>query len=139
MKTTIKIPVFILSMILLSANCRREDEGHKKILVINNSDDPIYFDNSLRYPDTLTLYPNPAIDPGYFKINAHLTENDISRGYYEDKILTNTYGKIMYFIYDAQTLETTPWDTVVKKYMILKRYDLTKKDLDSLGWKITYP
>ncbi len=45
----------------------------------------------------------------------------------------------MYFIYDAQTLETTPWDTVVKKYMILKRHDLTKKDLDSMGWKITYP
>ena len=45
----------------------------------------------------------------------------------------------MYFIYDACILETTPWDTIKAKYIVLKRYDLSLQDLQQMNWTITYP
>lgn len=129
-----------ICMIFFAATCNHEDENcHKSIDIINNSDDAIYFDYSLSYPDTLTLYPNPSLDPGYFKIAGHSSQNDINRDCFEGTLITNPEGKIMYFVYDATTLETTPWDTVVKYYMVLKRYDLSLEDLQGMNWTITYP
>jgi len=43
------------------------------------------------------------------------------------------------FIFDAHTIETTPWDSIVKHNMILKRYQLTKTDMEKSNWTITYP
>lgn len=129
-----------ICIIFFAATCNSEDEDcHKSIDIINNSGDAIYFDYSLSYPDTLTLYPNPSLDPGYFRIPENSSKKDVYRGCIESKLMTNSEGKIMYFIYDATTLETVPWDTVVKNYMILKRYDLSLEDLQGMNWTITYP
>ena len=49
------------------------------------------------------------------------------------------FEKVMVFVFDAQVLETTPWDTVKAKYLVLKRYDLSLQDLESMNWTITYP
>jgi hypothetical protein len=35
--------------------------------------------------------------------------------------------------------ETTPWDSIVKHYVVLKRYQLTKSDMEKSNWTITYP
>jgi hypothetical protein len=132
--------ITIIGIALLSSRCRDED-CHDKIRIINNSDNTIYFDFSYRYPDT-TLKENPVPGRKYARINGHSSgrEQDIYGDCFEGTISSaNPGGKIMFFIYDANTLETMPWDTVVKHYMILKRYDLTEQDLDSMGWTITYP
>ena len=140
MKTLKKILIVILYSILLSATCCKDDENcHDSIFIVNNSDKAIYFDYSNRYPDTLTLYPNPALDPSYFKIDSHSSKNDITRDCFEDQIKLNKNGIIMYYFYDAHTLETIPWDTVAKKYLVLKRYDLSLADLQRMNWTITYP
>ncbi|MGV8091910.1 MAG: hypothetical protein AB2L24_08610 [Mangrovibacterium sp.] len=133
------ILIVIIGIALLSSRCWDED-CHDKITIINNSDNAIYFDYSYRYPDTLLVY-NPVVNPTSYKIEAHSLEvEQKSHGSCFDGIISGSPGgKIMFFIYDANTLETTPWDTVVKHYMILKRYDLTEQDLDSMGWTITYP
>jgi len=43
------------------------------------------------------------------------------------------------FLFDKQTVIEQPWDTIVKNNMILKRYDLSLEDLNSMNWTITYP
>jgi hypothetical protein len=140
MKSFNFISIIIVLLILVSATCNNKDaDCHKDIQIINNSDGAIYFHPSASYPDTITLYPNPSLDPGYFKIEEHTSKKDIYRGCIESKLMTNSEGKVMYFIYDASTLETVPWDTVVKNYMILKRYDLSLEDLQGMNWTITYP
>jgi len=45
----------------------------------------------------------------------------------------------MVFVFDANIVENTPWDTIRKNYLILKRYDLSYDDIVSLNWIITYP
>ena len=129
-----------MGTILISATCSNDNENcHNKVTIINNSDKDIYFSASSRYPDTLTLYPNPASAGDYYKVGRNATGKHLYRDCIEYDFKANPSGIIMYYIYDAQTLKTVPWDTVVKNYMILKRYDLTKQDLDSMQWTITYP
>jgi hypothetical protein len=127
-------------IILASISCNRNAENcHDSVEIINNSENPIYFERSQRFPDTLTLYPNPSLDPVYRKINSHTRKNDIIRDCFETEFKLNDKGIIMYYLFDANTLETTPWDTIVKKYMILKRYDLSLQDMQNLNWTMTYP
>lgn len=42
-------------------------------------------------------------------------------------------------IMDASMVHNTSWDTIVKHYMLLKRYDLSLEDLQKLDWTLTYP
>lgn len=140
MKSIILIVLVVIYFVLIATTCNKEGENcHKDLLIVNNSSSAIYFHTSAMYPDTITLYPNPSLDPGYFKIEGNSTKKDIYRDCMEGDLLTNPEETIMYFIFDAHTLETTPWDTVVKYYMILKRYDLRLEDLQAMDWIITYP
>jgi hypothetical protein len=43
------------------------------------------------------------------------------------------------FIYDAKLVQTTPWDSVVGKYLVLKRYDFSLQDLEKMNGIVTYP
>jgi len=46
---------------------------------------------------------------------------------------------IIFFILDADSIETLPWDTIVKRYIILKRYEVTQSYMSEHNWSITYP
>ena len=45
----------------------------------------------------------------------------------------------MIYVFDANILNTIPWDTIRKYDMYLKRYDLSLQDLKNSNWTITYP
>ena len=136
MKTLKKILIVILYSILLSATwCTDKENCHDSINVVNNSNQSIYFTISFIYPDTL-LNSDPTSDISS-RIQKLSYKVDKYRRCLEGDF--NYTSKIMCFIYDANTLETTPWDTVVKKYLILKRYDLSLGDLQKMNWTITYP
>lgn len=55
---------------------------------------------------------------------------------FKDLISSDT---LMVYVFDAETLEITPWDTVKANYMVLKRYDLSLEDLKKSDFTITYP
>jgi hypothetical protein len=141
MKTILIIKsIFLMIVTVLLCRCvdRNENENcHKHVTIINNSNLPIYYGRSGRYPDTITLYPDPTGDQN-FKIEAYSVGEDRK---YRDCLEKDFESQRtwMYFIFDSHLLETTPWDTVVKKYMILKRYDLTLEDMVKSDWTITYP
>jgi hypothetical protein len=135
------LAILFMGMILVSATCSNDNDKdcHNTITIVNNSDKDIYFSPSARYPDTLTLYPNPASAGDYYKVEKNTIGKDLYRDCIEYKFKAIPSGIIMFYIYDAQTIETVPWDTVVKKYLILKRYDLSLEDLQRMNWTITYP
>jgi hypothetical protein len=127
----------ISGVIILSATCCNRKDCHRSLFIVNNSKNAIYFQLSPLYSDTLILDSNPSSGGNEFKVEGASHKSDTYNGCVEGKFYYE--DKIRYIIYDARTLETTPWDTVVKNYLILKRYDLTLQDLDSLNWTITYP
>lgn len=136
-KVLVILAVFI---VFQSSSCLDKDnERHKIIKIVNNSDKDIYYYESARFPDTTFFDASPTYAPFDYKIPAKSFKESQMRGYYEDAILANPYGKIIIFIYDANTIETTPWDTVMAKYLVLKRYDLGVEDLNRLNWIINFP
>jgi hypothetical protein len=128
--------VLILGIIIFLASCIREDENcHQWIRIINKTDKAIYYNPSSRYPDTImTQFDFSA---NHVKIEKKSSKKDLYRSCIEGTFAYT--DKLIYFIYDAQTLETTPWDTIVKKNMILKRYQLSLEDLQNLDWTVTFP
>jgi hypothetical protein len=127
--------LILFSLIFLFSRCQEDENCHKSVAIVNNSDNSIYFYLSFSYPDT-ALYLNTT-NNAYFKIEKHSHKIEQYR-----RCLEGDYSytpKIMCFIYDAQTIESTSWDSVKTKYLVLKRYDLTLQNFDSTNWTITYP
>lgn len=100
--------------------------------------------SSTEYPDTLsfTIQPNPILNPNFTKVQPHETNNNVLGGrdcieiIYKDLIASDT---LLVYVFDAQVLESTSWDTVISQHLILKRYDLSLDDLELSNWAITYP
>ncbi len=133
--------VFYSSILLISTalNCiKNTDDCHKEYTVVNNSDHDIYYKVSLRYPDTTLIYDlNPTVDPTLYRIYKFNNKAQFDRDCYEGWFFA--VDTIMCFIFDAQTIERTPWDTIMTNYLILKRYDLSINDMQNTNWTITYP
>jgi len=124
----------ILFIGLNSSSCKDEDDPvHLKIK--NNSNFSIYYALSYSYPDTalnrITDIPNDN-ENKTSKINAN-DSISVRTGFLAISPITQM------FIFDAKTIENTPWDSIVKHNMVLKRYQLTKSDVKNSGWTITYP
>jgi hypothetical protein len=119
------------------STCKDIDHWDFKLKITNNSDRIIYFYNSDIYPDTTISFEyNPINSIGY-RVNPGVTESNRIRGTWEDKF--QYIDTLMIFIFDEETLQIVPWDTIQEKYMILKRYDLSLEDLQGMNWTITYP
>ena len=125
-------------VLLFTISCIDKENCHDNIYIKNNSDKAIYFDKSYVYPDTTLRDDGLIQDPTNYKVEKYSENRSVTRGCYEG-IMQSSYPIIMFFIYDAETLETTPWDTVAKNHLVLKRYDLSLADLERLNWTITYP
>jgi hypothetical protein len=142
MKNNIIILVFfaVLIIITTASQCKRGIGGYDlRLGVKNNSNGSIYFSYS-------TLYPNMNINP--FPItkapeNWKLTPNDDKTIYIQgswESIADTIPGKnLIFFFFDAHTLETTNWDTVIANNMILERKVLSLDSIEKIGWTVTYP
>lgn len=143
MKTPIII--FILAILLLGSTCKKEDEDcHKTIAFINQTENTLYVRGAYDYPDTIISagIPNPILDPNFSKVQPNETNNqvlwdrDCIESAYTYSIPSDT---LMVYVFDATVLETTPWETVISDNLVLKRYDLSLEDLQNSDFTILYP
>jgi len=120
----------VLFILFIATKCEKYSENY--ITIKNNSNTDIYYLPSFSYPDTLlkqSEYP-----PAGNKISKHSEDKNITGSPFFEMNKT-----LIIFIFDADTVEKVPWDTIVKKYYILKRYEVTKQDMENMDWTITYP
>ena len=124
-------------LIVIGAKCSNDDEL-MKLRIKNNSSQTLYESCSTNYPDTsLNKILSPACNPQIHKIEANTFQKEHYNSPTEDIFDYN--DTLIVFLFNAQILESNPWDSVVKNYMILKRYDLSLQDLQDMDWTITYP
>lgn len=142
---TIKLILVSVAILLLVSACPDKDMDiefiDSSITIQNNTDKKLlrYFD-FYNYPDTNLAIDNPFSDSKQKELalvppQSFAEQKEAWIKYFEQ---TNTI-KLMLFLLDYETVESIKWDTIRKKYIVLKRYDLTKDDLDSMNWTITYP
>lgn len=111
------------------------------LTINNNLNNDILFYDSHSFPDT-TINVGSSFFNEQQKEYA-LIKSKSSRKYPSTwkKLFDNQPSgyKLIVFLFDRSIVETVPWDTIKKNYLILKRYDLSLEDLERMNWTITYP
>ena len=127
--TFITITIFMC----LGVSCHRDNEP-RYFKFKNNSNTAIYYGLSYSYPDTDV---NKIEDKPYSgKIASKVNPVD-------SKFITtaplSVRPTMQLFIFNSNVIENIPWDSIVKHYMVLKRYQFTVSDMEKGNWTITYP
>ena len=137
-KILIKLGLLILVIPLFYGASCKKNNCRNSYTVKNKSNKAIYF--GIQFDSSLSrLDYNPGLSPSTFKCEA----NSDNRHFRPDGSCydaeTEYFGQMNIFIFDATIIETTNWDTIKQNRLLLKRFDLTKAQLDSCNWVITYP
>ena len=93
------------------------------------------------YPDTILML-DTLMDRSLIHISPHSSATwetpynyrDIKKG-----IIPYANDTMMFFLFSTDTLRKYSWTEIKRGYMILKRYDITGRELDDQDWTITYP
>lgn len=137
----IQLIIFIASLLFLSTTCKEEADCHETIIFKNNSSKSLYIHASGSYPDTTSFeveFPNPALNKEIYKVAAY-SKNTSALWYRSCLEFTfKSNDTLMIFVFDANVLETIPWDTIKSKHLVLKRYNLSLEDLEQMNWKLIY-
>ncbi len=135
--------ILIIPILIFFWGCPDKDINYvdSSIIVENNSSDTILiFYNFYDYPDTSLILQSPFLDFEQKKLSIVLPDSELtSNGSFIKYFNMQNTTKLMLYIFNNKTVESVPWDTIRQNYLILKRYDLSLEDLDSLNWTITYP
>ena len=131
---------FSVLIIMIVNSCRRNTPNcHTYYTIKNNTSSAIYFDWD---DDSALLQLNhfPGSSPAENECDANAEKEDGNNGTCrESDISYSSTNKLYIFIFDATVIETSPWQTIKQNYLLLKRYGLTKAQLDSANWMINYP
>jgi hypothetical protein len=132
--------ILLLAVIVALPGCL----PHYVLFSVNNqSSKQIYYSYATSYPDTSinigyikpgsTATPSVLLGPGQqFTMSAPSSLDD----YFASLIPSDT---LLVFIYDAKVVMTTPWDSIVNNYIILKRYELSIDNIKKMKNVIVYP
>lgn len=134
----IKISIAILSISIVFYSCERILGGEDDRLVIqNNSSQRIYVYTQSNYPDTSISSYNPSLSKENYEVKAEEQKHIISHSW-EQEVVRSASDTLMIFIFDADLVDTTSWETVIKEYKILRRYDFGLDNLREINWTVTY-
>ncbi len=126
--------------IILGSSCKKNSlDCHKSFIVQNQSQSDIYFGYST---DSTLVNLNylPTLAPETRKVFKNTQKPFFDDSCFETMITNDLNSNHFYiFIFDAQVLENTNWDTVKQNHLLLKRYGFTKAELDAMDWTISYP
>ena len=132
-----KILQILSTILLLIVFCACPDKERLDTITIENqSNDTIVNWFSFMYPDTTINLRYGFEDKISYDISTIAPKNESKVGNDLGSFLGTK--KLIIFIFSKKVIDTTPWDSVRNNYLILKRYDLDLKTLDSLNWRITY-
>lgn len=137
MKRIYFLVIIFVGFICTAYQCA-SDDCHKTIQFINNSQKEIYISPG-SYPDTSFYYkfPNPNRNPNIYRVKPGERNGNGLWDWdcYEYNIAHNY---VIIYVFDAEVLETIPWDTIGKYYMVLKTYHPTLEEMENNNWTITY-
>jgi hypothetical protein len=134
---------FIVTLLVV---CLIGCEGDFRLKIKNNSNKPIYYLAGYTYPDTTIPITETFMDgspiteyPGNFRCDSGKLNRYLQMRSWDGMFTRLPKDTLMLFIFDADTIDHIPWETVRHSYNILKRFDFTKADLENRNWIVTYP
>jgi hypothetical protein len=135
----------LAASVLIFSACKKEESEvcHTSITTVNNSDQAIYVGISeLSYPDTTFVGESPAEDPVHTLIASQQANANTLYSpalCWEKRIPRISSGVLSVYVFDAYTIDSIPWDTVIAQQRYAARYDLSLEDLKTQNWTLIYP
>ena len=132
MKNILKRLIFLLAGFSLIISCE-EIFGIRYFNVENRTNKHVYTRYSFVYPDVSLkgIDYRPELKWDSYKIEPGQIENA--------PLSFFSYNKtVQLFIFDAEEVQKTPWDTIVKYNRYLKHYQFTESELEKMNWEIIY-
>ncbi len=137
--------ILFLNIIPLLVSCEATNTAkcHKIITVVNKTNKTIYIERNEDYPnfESYKLDADPLNNANTTKVEANASSKNVLPTYgncYEGIYTSIKSGTMMVYVFDGPTLETQGWDYIKANNLVIKRYDLTLKDLENMNWTITY-
>lgn len=122
----------IILLVLCNVGCDKLADHVYSIKVQNNTADTLQFYASYVYPDTAIAKEKPRLKMAYPSNYSYWD----SKEKWEAILPSDT---ISMYILSKDTVDNYSWDLIRSDNKILKRYDLSIKDLEKQNWTITYP
>ena len=130
--------LIVLFFTLTSMTCYKESANcHNTITVQNNTSNAIYY--YVSRDSNLSSITNPHFDAGDYKCEAMASHSWFLGSCWETYIKSTPELRMYPFVFDAYTIEHTPWDTIRARGLYLKRYNFSTADFQANNWRITFP
>ena len=133
-----KILVVLIFLACYAGTCRKNPfaENVFSIWVENKTNKTITFLVDKYYPDT-------TLPDEEDKLNG-VQPNSRSPYDFHEKKWSDVFEKLpadtlSIFIFSGDTLATYSWQEIRNSYKILRRYDLSRQDIESMNYTIIYP
>lgn len=133
----------LFAFFLMSTKCTRNYGEKEELLLNNNSSDTILFHGDFRAPnDTLlpdyTLYYNNEVkNAKTIYPNSSIVLEKYWKHLFHDGDNPNFQYKI--FLFKKSVVDSVIWEQIVAEYKVIRRYDLSYKDLTNMNWTISIP
>ena len=130
-----------LPMVLFLQGCPDPTEPDAILVIANNSSgDIIYYDQYRLAEDTaLVTIARPLNSENtrnfIVQSNSSIERLGAFRGVFDDL----PDHLLMVYVFSRDTIDQVPWEEIVARNLVLRRYELTEGELDSLDWRIEYP
>lgn len=128
----------MLNLFLTSSSCDKNPfvESVYRIEVKNNTNKDLSYGLSYRYPDTI-----PYKEMLVYTIDANdFGTKDNSKKW--DKVIDEDIPgkKLQIFVFSVSKISPEwNWDSVITKYQVLKRFELTSQQLKDMNYTVSYP
>lgn len=126
---------------MLFYGCLSNDDGHRYIIFVNNSDKEIgcqeFWSESITNADTL-IRCSAGVD-GILPNSVHKFKSLSNSGWESD---FKMIPYIQYSVIDIEAYDnyiSAPCDTIRKYVPIFHIYKLTLEDLERMNWEVVYP
>lgn len=116
--------------------CGKNNGDIRYLKIRNNSENRIILKCSTQFPDTSFVLQDLRIVAG---IEAGAEESVISKNGWDNLVQKNESSTLIFFVFDSGIFSQYPDSIIEQEYMILKRYDLSLNELESMNWTIIYP
>ncbi|WP_179009661.1 hypothetical protein [Winogradskyella forsetii] len=115
-------------------SCEDLVEQTYKFNIRNESDFELYFTMDYKYPDTTLSAENTTnriLPMSTFRLGGFRTQDKIF-----DESVNDT---LSFFFLTKETIENNEWYEIRSNYLILKRFDVSYDDFQSIDFEIVYP
>jgi hypothetical protein len=103
---------------------------------------PISLRNGRFYPDTLLKDTISNVMGVFVNIPPHSSrsiETSFNQREIKKGLIPFESDTLMLFLFSTDTLRKYSWEEIKRFYKVLKRYDITGRELNNYNWTLTYP